>query len=130
MKNYTGVIIEESLEDKTVLQNIEIINTKVEKVIQKHQTPWVKQWTLHNVIIEEEKADEMAKALSVSLDSEHSWYADYKSDKFHYVIFRDKVFKVDRAKKAGYDEVTQYGISLGIPDYQVDFSPRSKRWER
>ncbi|MBI2641859.1 hypothetical protein HYW87_04720 [Candidatus Roizmanbacteria bacterium] len=57
MKNFNGVIIEESLENKDVLQKVKIIKTKVE-------------------------------------------------------------------------EVTKYGVSLGIPDYQLDFSPHIKEWER
>jgi hypothetical protein len=37
---------------------------------------------------------------------------------------RDKVFKVNRESKEEYDEVTKYGVSLGIPEYQLDFSPK------
>ncbi len=51
MQNFTGVIIEESLTDKSVLDEVKIIKTKVEPVTEKHQTPQVKQWTLHTVEI-------------------------------------------------------------------------------
>jgi len=121
-ENFKGVIIEESLEKKDVLHKVKILSTKVEKVTEEHKTPWIKQWTLHTVEIPEDQADSVAEELSKSLDSEHDWYADFKNDKIHYFIFRNKVFKVDRSKKEEYDEVTRYGISLGIPDYQVDFS--------
>ena len=130
MTNFNGVIIEESLENKDVLQKVKIIKTKVEEVIEEHKTPWIKQWTLHTVEILENQADEIAEDLSMSLDSEHSWYADFKNDKFHYIIFRNKVFKVNRAKPEQYQDVTKYGVSLGIPDYQLDFSPHIKEWER
>ena len=130
MTNFNGVIIEESLENKDVLQKVKIIKTKVEEVTEEHKTPWIKQWTLHTVEILENQADEIAEDLSKSLDSEHDWYADFKNDKFHYVIFRNKVFKVDRSKPEQYDEVVKYGLSLGIPDYQLDFTPHIKEWER
>ena len=130
MTNFNGVIIEESLENKDVLQKVKIIKTKVEEVIEEHQTPWIKQWTLHTVEILENQADEIAEDLSKSLDSEHDWYADFKNDKFHYIIFRNKVFKVDRSKPKQYQDITKYGVSLGIPDYQLDFSPHIKEWER
>lgn len=130
MKNFTGVIIEESLENKDVLQKVKIIKNKVEEVTEEHKTPWIKQWTLHTVEIVENQADEIAEDLSNSLDSEHDWYADFKNDKFHYIIFRNKVFKVDRSKPEQYQDVTNYGLSLGIPDYQLDFSPDIKEWER
>ncbi len=127
---FKGVIIDESLEKKDVLQKVKIVKTKVEQVTEKHKTPWIKQWTLHTIEIRENQADKVAKELSTSLDSEHDWYADFKNVKFHYIIFRKKVFKIERSKKEQYTEVTKYGISLGIPDYQLDFSPHIKEWER
>ena len=128
--NYTGVIIEESLESKDILKDVKISDTKVEEVVEEHKTPWIKQWTLHTVEIEENQADNVAGKISKALDSKHSWYADFKNDSFHYIIFRDKFFKVDRSKKEQYDDVVKFGISLGIPDYQLDFSPHIKEWER
>jgi hypothetical protein len=130
MTNFNGVIIEESLENKSVLQKVKIVKTKIEKVTEEHKTPWIKQWTLHTVEIIENQADKIAEDLSKSLDSEHDWYADFKNNKFHYIIFRNKIFKVDRSKPEQYKAVTKYGLSLGIPDYQLDFSPHIKEWER
>lgn len=130
MSNYIGVIIEESLKDSTVMKDINIINTDIEQVTEKHKTPWVKTWTKHNVEILEKQADDIANKLKDALDSEHDWYADFKNNNFHYIIFKDKIFKVNRSKKDEYDEATKHGISLGIPDYQVDFSPDVKQWER
>ncbi len=129
-KHYTGVIIEESLMDKRVLDKVKILETKVEKATPEHKTPWVEQWTLHTVEIPEESSEEVVKDLSNSLDPEHAWYADFKSEDYHYIIFRGKYFKVDRSKPEQYEEVTAYGLTLGIPDYQLDFSPHIEEWER
>lgn len=128
--NYEGVIIEESLENKDVLKGIKILKTKVEPVVEKHKTPWLKQWTLHTVEISEDRADEIAEQLGRDLDSEHSWYADFKNEITHYIIFKNKVFKIDRTSKEQYDAAKEYGISLGIPPYQVDFHPEVKEWKR
>lgn len=121
--NFKGTIIEESLEDNAVLKELDVLQTRVSKVTEKHQTPWIKQWTLHSVEIDEKSAQDIADRLSKSLDSKHEWYADYKNKKWHYIIFRNKVFKVDRTNADQYLETRKYGISLGIPEYQVDFSP-------
>jgi len=129
-KDFIGVIIEESLGKKDVLKKVKILKTKIEKVIEKHKTPWIKQWTLHTVEIPENQAESVAKDLSKSLDSEHNWYADFKSESHHYIIFRNKVFCIDRRSKEQYDEAKKYGISLGIPEYQVDFHPDIKEWKR
>jgi hypothetical protein len=130
--NYSGVIIEESLANKDVLKKVKILSTKVEKVTDEHKTPWLSQWTLHTVEIPENEAQSFAEEISKSLDYSHdsSWYADYKNDTHHYIIFKDKVFYIDRKSKEQYDEAKRYGISLGIPEYQVDFHPEVAEWER
>jgi len=128
--NYEGVIIEESLESKDVLTKVKILSTKVEQVREGHKTPWVKQWTLHTVEVSEEQANKIAEELSTTLDSKHSWYADFKNDKQHYIIFRNKIFCVDRKSKEQYDKAKKYGLSLGIPEHQVDFHPEVKEWEQ
>lgn len=132
MENYQGVIIEESLENRDVLKEIKILSTKVEKVTDKHQTPWLSQWTLHTVEVPENEAKTIAEKISKSLDRAHggSWYADFKNSTYHYIIFRDKIFYIDRKSKEQYDEAKRYGISLGIPEYQVDFHPEVAEWER
>ncbi len=129
-EKFIGVIIEESLENKGVIKKTKVLKTKIEPVTVEHQTPWIKQWTLHTVEIPENQAEDTAKEISTSLDSKHNWYADFKSDKTHFIIFRNKVFKIDRSQKEQYQEATKYGISLGIPEYQVDFSPNIKEWKR
>ena len=122
-KNFKGVIITESLENQDILQKIKILETRVVKVTEKHKTPWIKQWTLHTVEILESQSDEVSEELSRALDSKHNWYIDYKNDDFHYIIFRDKIFKVNRSELKQYKEVVEYGLLLGIPDYQLDFTP-------
>ena len=128
--NYVGVIIEESLANKDVLEKIKILSKKIEKVAEKHKTPWLKQWTLYTVEVPAEKAAKVSKELSESLESAHNWYADFKNDDLHFIIFRNKVFRIDRGNKKQYDEAKNYGIKLGIPEYQVDFHPGVKEWKR
>lgn len=127
---YKGVIIEESLENKDILKDVKIFGTKVEEVTEGHKTPWIKQWTLHTVEIPENQANDVAEKISKALDSKHNWYADFKNNTHHYIVFRDKVFYIDRKSKEQYDKAKKYGISLGIPEYQVDFHPEVKKWER
>ena len=127
--NYKGVIIEESLDKNDVLKEVKIIATKVGQVTEKHKTPWVKQWTLHTVEVSEQEAGNVAERLSNDLESEHNWYADFKNDEYHYIIYRDKIFKVDLKNPSLYKEAKQYGISLGIPEYQVDFVPERYQGE-
>lgn len=127
--NYQGVIIEESLDNKEVLSNVKIIKTKVSHVTEKHRTPWIKQWTMHTVEISEQDTEKIADQLSKDLDKEHVWYADFKNENYHFIIYRGKVFKVDLKNPTLYKDAKKYGISLGIPEYQVDFAPEDKIFE-
>ncbi len=125
-KPYRGVIIEESLEDKGVLSELKILETEVERVTDRNKTPWLTIWTKRTVEVPEERAPIVAQRLAKAIELGHkwSWYADFKNEEFHYIIFRDRVFKVDRRSKEQYDEVNRFGEALGIPSYQLDFSPQ------
>jgi hypothetical protein len=129
--NYKGVIIEESLGEKSVLTDVTIVGTKVEEVTESHKTPWIKQWTLHTVEIPEDKIDSVAKKISKSFDPLHpDWYADFKNENFHYIIFANKPFKVDLKNPVLYKDAKDYGMTIGIPEYQLDFAPDDKIGDR
>lgn len=121
--NYIGVIIQESLTDQEMLDKVHILRTVVEEVTPEHQTPWVKTWILHTVVIEEAEADKWAEWLSNNIDDshDHPWYVDYKNDLFHYVIFPGKIFKIERTNVSQNKEAQNYGKSVGIPAHQLDW---------
>ena len=122
---YIGVIIEESLSDKSAMEGLNIVSTRVEKVEAQHETPWLEKWTLHTVEIPANEAEMVADKLAKSFDMEHigNWYADFRNDEYHYVIYPNKVFKLDRRKKSDFDEMGEYALSIGLPKSQlIDFS--------
>ncbi len=129
MSKFVGVVIEESLKDKTTLHKVAIKSTKVEQVTASHSTPWLKQWTLHTFELPEPKAQEVALKFSESLEPDY-WYVDFKDSKIHYVVFPGKIFKVRRSRPSEYKRVVEYGKSLGIPEHQLNFSPTIADWER
>ncbi len=120
--DYTGVIIEESLANKDILNKLKIVSTEIESVTERMKTPWLKQWTLHTVSVPEKDAQQVADEISQALEKQHSWYADYRNDPWHYIVFRGKIFKVDRSKPVEYKAVTEYGVGIGIPKHQVNFA--------
>ncbi|MEI6627728.1 MAG: hypothetical protein WCL61_03970 [bacterium] len=128
--NYQGIIVEESLENKSILDQLEIKKIEVEEVTEEHKTPWIKTWTMKTVEIPEAQAGSVAEKISQALDSQHAWFADFQNDTTHYIIFKNKVFCVKDFNQKQYDEAKTYGISLGIPEYQVDFHPESQQWIR
>ena len=119
MNNYQGTIIEESLTNKEILERVNIISTRSQPVTTEQQTPWLTQWTLHNIEVDDSEADTLASELSRALDSNHGWYIDYRNTAYHYVIFKNRVFKITRNKKTDYEAMIKYGLAVGTPHYQL-----------
>ena len=119
---YTGVIVEESLENTDVLRGINIVSTEVELVTEEHNTPWINKWTMHTAEVPEDEIAVVVEKLCVSLIKTRPWYADFKNDQYHYIVFSDKVFRVDLTRPVLYQEAKVHGLSLGIPEYQLDFT--------
>jgi hypothetical protein len=121
--DFEGVVIQESLTDISILRRLTILATRVEAVTDWHRTPWLKQWTFLTIRVSEQDADELAALIGRSIDREHhtSWYADYKNDTHHYVVFSDCAFYIDRRRPEQYEEARDYAIRRGLPDHQADF---------
>lgn len=119
--NYQGVIIEESLSSSEIVKELEIVDTEVAKVTERENTPWLDQWTMYTVTIPENKMEEYANRLSELIDKNHAsnWYCDFRNSQYHYVIFSEKVFKLDRTQKQDYLDMRRYGITIGIPEMQL-----------
>ena len=126
--DFKGAIIEESLTNPEILKKVSITKTDILPVTERHKTPWIKQWTFHFVEVEEKKAESVALEISKNMDPkhQHTWYADFRNNKIHYVIYYNRVFKIDVNKKEEYQKAIDYGSKLGLPDYQLDFSPHHK----
>ncbi len=120
---YLGTIILESLISPAIIDGLNVTNTEVETVTDSFGTPWLKQWTLKTVEIDDNKIETIAEQISRSIDPTHanSWFADFANDAIHYVIFKDKVFKIDRTNPSNYESAKQYALSLGIPAHQLGF---------
>lgn len=119
--NYKGVIIEESLTDCEIIKELEVVQTEVEEVTESQGTPWLDKWTMQTVLIPESKIDEYTERLSKIIDVNHcsDWYCDFRNDSYHYVVFSNKVFKLDRGNKKDYDDMRKYATSLGLPEAQL-----------
>ena len=127
--SFTGVVIEESLADPGVLRRLRVVATKIEPVTAGHRTPWLTRWTLHTIAVADDEAATVAELLSGALLPGH-WYADFKGERQHYVVFPGKVFVVERDRPEQYDAVVAHGLECGIPAHQLDFSPAIADWQR
>lgn len=111
---YSGCIIEESLKDSSIISEFEIKET-----INDDGIMWI-------VEIDESKLDYVLPLLKDAMVDDPNWYADLKCFDYHYIIFNDKTFKVNRDFPQQYEEVKQYGLKRGIPEEQLP----SKTWAK
>ena len=81
---YSGCIIEESLTDKSIINEFEIIEE-----INDDGIMWI-------VEIDESKLDNVLQRLQSAMVEAPIWYCDLKCDDYHYIIYNDKIFKVNR----------------------------------
>lgn len=103
---YKGVIIEESLDDNRVINNLEIVRVKISNE---------DRWHLYTVLVSEKDIEELSRSLK------QGWYMHFWKDKKVIAIFKDKRFEFDYNKKDTWEPVIEYGLSIGIPKEQLDF---------
>lgn len=106
---YKGTIIENSLADKSILHEVKITKTWQSKS---------GNWTLHNVLVNENQISKLSNSLSDGPWYIHVWESD--NDKIK-VIYKNKVFQIDHSDKSTWTEAVDYGKSIGIPEKQLDF---------
>ena len=105
---YSGTIIENSLKDKAILENIKITKTKQ-----------LEDWLLHDVSVNEDQIAKLGEYLSDGPWFMHFWQEN-KDDVI--VVFKDKNFNIKYSDKTTWTEALNYGKSKGIPEEQLDFS--------
>lgn len=76
-------------------------------------------WSAIEFELEDEKAAELTQVLSERLNP--GWFANLQSDTETIIVFEGRVFRYPRGDPRGRAEAQAYGLSLGIPDYQLDW---------
>ncbi len=106
-KMFKGTIIENSLNDASILQQLQ-----VEKTWQ------AGTWALHDVLVTQEQINQLSKHLADGPWYMHFWEAG--EDEVQ-VVFKNKLFTVQHSDKSTWTEAIAYGKSIGIPEEQLDF---------
>ena len=104
---FRGIIIENSLINKNILDKIDVKKT--------YQSG---DWTLHNVLVGKEQIHELAKHIADGPWYIHLWKKGEDDVK---VIFKNKVFDIKFSDKSTWTDAVTYGQSIGIPDDQLNF---------
>lgn len=106
-KLYKGVIVEESLKDKSILTDLNILEVEVSED---------DEWHMYTVLVPQE----FFEILSKSID-DGTWYAHFWKDRDVVAVFKNKIIPFNFDDKSTWGEVLQHGRSIGIPEEQLDF---------
>ena len=107
-QSYRGVISEQSLTDKEILQQM-----KVQKNYQGGER------VLNEVLVGEKQIQELGAYLHEGPWHAHFWRPGTDEG---VVVFRDKIFKIKNSDTATWQEAIAHGISKGIPQERLDFT--------
>ena len=115
---FKGLLLRESLKDEGILDLVKVTKTEVWDV-ENAEGGQPGQWTAISFEGESERADRVAKAMSLAIKPE--WYANFSTETHVYVVFEDRFFKYAKGDTEARAKVEAYAISAGIPDSQVDW---------
>lgn len=116
--NYKGVIIEESLENKELLNLCSIVSTRISTNDDPKTNAGEPRWTLDQVEVLPSNIEEVIKQLSTNLKLPN-WWADLSLDDEIYIIFHGRIFKGKNLDLKFRKEVIDYAHSLNLPDGQI-----------
>ena len=113
---WKGVIIEESLEDKSFLSFVKIIKTRKTTLENESERGIL---IFHSVELDDSNFDEFIKTAQKSIKD--SFYIHICKDNEMIVIFRDKIFRFSSDNLDELNKAREYGISVGILKEQMPF---------
>lgn len=108
---YTGTIIEESIKDNRLLNQLEIVGVHISS----DENP-DDRWHLYKVKIDEDKISKLSEQLRPE-----KWYMHFWNGDLVIAVFPNKIFRFNHSDKSTWAEAIEYGKSLGIPEEQLDF---------
>ncbi len=125
---FYGMISSEGLENPLVLNSF---NPSRVVIDYQPKSTGSSYWHRYLLQIEDEKIDSVVNQFRNLM--KHGWYSIFWNDKTVYVVFKDKVFKLEKEKvwkSEEYKNVRRYGIEHGVQEEYLDFNERFKYYNK
>ena len=113
MNKYHGILLDTEFTDPNYLSQFRVFAKK-----KSNRNPW----TAYGVIVSGDMLDETVREIQSLLIPNAPYYTHLYNEDEVIVIFKERFFKVTYDKKT-WDEVLNFGNSLGIPKNQMDIKP-------
>ena len=107
---YTGIVVEESLEDSRILNEVKILKVKITD----SEEP-AKRWHVYTVKVSQKEIERLAGNIR------HGWYMHFWKNKIVSVFFKGQRFELDHDEESSWTPAIQYGLFMGIPREQLNF---------
>jgi len=124
--NFTGEIIVESLQDKSVLDSLETYRIKSRRAEMPNEQ--VNVWSINRYCLDEAALMQAIPRLEQSIAA-GGWYIHFYSDLGNklFVIFQGKHFVVPKLKDRSWNEMIAYGESIGVERRWTETIPTTFR---
>jgi len=109
-KEFVGCVIEESLDDNRVLNDLEIIGIKIT-----NEPLSSDRWHIYKIAANKNEIEKLWVHLK------DTWYMHFWKGENITVYFKGKKFDLFGRYKSTWSSAIEYGKSLGIPEGQLDF---------
>jgi len=110
MNEWKGCIVEESLTDNRVLNNLKVVRVRITS-----EDKPIERWHIYDLLVSKEELNKLHHYIK------DGWYMHFWKDKKILVFFKNKKFILDINKKETWKEAIDYGLSIKIPREQLDF---------
>lgn len=116
---FRGLILKEGLLSERVFDLLHIKRAEVWANVPTAVRGQPTTWNAVHVAVEQERIDDVLEVLEEDLRSEPiGWYADLSDGHDSYIVFPGRRFNIAKEGKTG---AVEHGLSLGIPQAQLDF---------
>ncbi len=109
---WRGVLIEESLEDKGIMDNVRIVGMRT-SLLESEEYKGV--FHFHNLEVPSEQLDAVLNEMSRAIKA--AWYFHLVGGDVMKVVFKDKIFTLKKGDSATLASIQRYGQAHGVhPD--------------
>ena len=79
-------------------------------------------WSLYGIKVDRNDCESTVANIQSHMKADQPFYNHLYDDEILIVIFRERIFRVT-THASSWEEVKQYGLTLDIPEHQLDFWP-------
>jgi len=120
---YDGALITQSLKPGTELVGVPLV---VDRLVTFDKSDAAvnqpTRWTMIFFRVEDADTERLAAWFADSLIGEPGvWYADFRNDAEHFVIFPGRIFRYRRDDHDARAQAVDHGRRLGVPEAQLDW---------